>query len=527
MNMPLEKIVMTLERVSLDQQAGPDRAGLDRQRECNRRTIEAYGLRCVGNVVLKNVSGSSVRRAPEIQELLRKIECREIGGIVVADLDRLGRTTRFEDFALFQAFQNSNGAIYTSAGPIFPGSDDGFFSSVIKSAMDGMELQRIRKRMLGGKEEFRKKGLCAGSKITLPLGVDYDRPAQKFLYVSPEIDRVREAFRLVDEQGMKNYCEIARRTRIKATSLKNILRNPIYAGTRVYDTKRGTETYRSVDGRQPERKKIRRRPEEVISVKVFDQPAVDPARFKRVQKILSETNRRWKEIRSHKTGVIFLAGGIAFCDFCGSPLYGSAHPRKNGTVLSYYRCRSNTPRHRERTGGCQFAHMRRIDIDAALVQLTDAHLSQPEMIRKIIEHALESTRSRLGAGKTPEEMQAMLEKMGRRRMRLIDAYEKELLSLEEFERRLDAVQREENTVRSWLGAESGKPEADVDKLARRISRGALAFKRIKDPADQKRAIDQLFSRITFRGNKIISFSLRPQFAHADTPPLECQPSSRS
>ena len=171
--------------------------------------------------------------------------------------------------------------------------------------------------------------------------------------------------------------------------------------------------------------------------------------------------------------------------------------------------------------------MRRIDIDAALVQVTATHLSQPQMIRKIIEHAVESTRLRIGAGKTTEEIQAMLEKMGRRRTRLIEAYEKELLSLEEFERRLDAVRREENTVRSWLGAESGKHEPDVGELARRISRGAAAFKRIKDPVEQKRAIDQLFSRIVFRGNKVVSFSLRPQFARGDTAPLECKPSSRS
>jgi hypothetical protein len=129
----------------------------------------------------------------------------------------------------------------------------------------------------------------------------------------------------VDESGIKNYCEIARRTGIKATSLKNILRNPIYSGIRVYDTKRGPEKYHRTDGRQAERKKVPRQPEEVIRVKVFDEPPIDPERFARVQKVLAETNRRWKDIRSHKPSVVFLAGGIAACAECGSPLYGSSH----------------------------------------------------------------------------------------------------------------------------------------------------------------------------------------------------------
>jgi hypothetical protein len=142
------------------------------------------------------------------------------------------------------------------------------------------------------------------------------------------------------------------------------------------------------------------------------------------------------------------------------------------------------------------------------------------VIRKIIEHALESLRSRVTPGRTADEVQAALEKLNRRRMRLTDAYEKEVLSLRDFETRLKAIEQEESLVRSWLVATE---QPDVASMARQIARGALAFRRIKDHAAQKTAIDQLFSKVVFRGNKIISFTIRPQFAVADSTPLLCAP----
>lgn len=510
MNSELEKIVVCLERVSLEQQAGPDRAGLERQRECNRRTVAHHNLKSLDSVVLKNVSGTAVRRAPEIQKILGMIERRQIGGVVVADLDRLARTVRFEDFALLQTFQDTGAVIYTGDAVLRPSSADGFFSSVMKMAWTGMELQGIRKRMMGGKEELRKKGLCASAAHTLPLGIGYDRATKKFI-VSPEIEMVKEAFRLVDECGIKNYCEISRRTGIKATSLKNLLRNTFFKGIRTYDTKRGSEKYASINGRQAERKKVRRAPEEIIRVKVFDDPPVDPARFDRVQKVLDETNRRWKDIRSHKPQVTFLAQGIAFCDLCGSPLYGSAHPRRNGVVLSYYRCRSNTPRHRQRTGGCAFAHQRRAAVDEALRQLISDEFSRPGVIRRLIEHVLESRRLSIGAGHSADEIEATLGRLDRRRERLLDGFEAGHVTLIDLEKRLAKIEAQKSAAEALLVQSQRPDDRDIARTAKLIARGALAFRRISDVSAQKIIANQLLSKVMFRGDKIVSFSLRPQF----------------
>jgi hypothetical protein len=275
--------------------------------------------------------------------------------------------------------------------------------------------------------------------------------------------------------------------------------------------KRGAEKYDSFNGRQSEKKKVRRTPEEIIRVKIFDDPPVSQERFDRVQKILDETNRRWKDIRSHKPHVTFLAQGIAFCDLCGSPLYGSAHPRRNGVVLSYYRCRSNTPRHRQRTGGCAFAHQRRAPVDEALRQLISAEFSRPGMIRRLIEQVFESRRLSVGAGQSADEINATLAKLEKRRERVLDGYEIGHIPLVDLEKRLAKIEAQKSATEALLLQTRCPDDREVVAIAKRVARGALAFRRIADVGAQKIIANQLLSKVTFRGDKIVSFCLRPQF----------------
>src|ERR1051325_3772162 len=270
MDKQIEKLVATVRRVSVEHQANSDRAGLDQQAERNNRTLAANGLTSIKDITLTNVSGTAVLQTPEIKELLEMIRRRQIGGVVVADLDRLSRTTRFEDFALFQAFQEAGASIFTSEMVLRPGSPDGYLTTLLKAGMAAMELQTIKTRMNFGKEEIRKRGGCPSGLHALPLGISFDRVTQKYVTVSPGIDQGQEAFRFEDQSGLKNYNEICRRTGIGATSLKNTLRNPSYKGERVFDKKRSAEKYASKNGRQAWTKKIPRKPDEIIRVKIFD-----------------------------------------------------------------------------------------------------------------------------------------------------------------------------------------------------------------------------------------------------------------
>ena len=78
------KNVVELIRVSTEQQAGEDRAGIPAQREANRRTATIYGLHIVRSIEIIDVSGASVLKSPEMQDLLRLMESPDIHGVVTS-----------------------------------------------------------------------------------------------------------------------------------------------------------------------------------------------------------------------------------------------------------------------------------------------------------------------------------------------------------------------------------------------------------------------------------------------------------
>jgi len=192
----------------------------------------------------------------------------------------------------------------------------------------------------GAKEEKRKQGKCPNSYITLPTGVTYDRKAEKYGF-NEKIADVVKAFRLIDEEGICNLREVERRVGIHHRTLANILRNPIYIGIRRYDQKRGNEKYIGENGRQAGRKKISRNKDEIISVKISDNPPVCPERFRRVQDILSGKKRNWR-LQRGSNPVVNLGVGIAKCAFCNSPLYCSSGKRSDRKRIGYYFCKKTT-----------------------------------------------------------------------------------------------------------------------------------------------------------------------------------------
>lgn len=508
MNGEKQKVVALI-RVSTKEQAQDDRAGIARQREVINKTISIRDLDCLRIYEVNDVSGTNVRNCPEIQEILRLVETGAVSGVVVADLDRLLRPDNFSDFALLQVFQDSGASLYCGDTDIRLASKDGFLLGGIRASIAGFELRLIKERMQGAKEAMRRAGKCASAAHTLPLGVTYDRQKQQWAYTL-EVNAVKEAFRLVDEDCIKNYVEISRRTGIKANTLKGLLRNPIYIGWRVYDKKRVKAKGSSPDGRQKQGKKVPRLPHEIIKVQIIKEPAVPEDRFHRVQMILNETNRRWLEIRSHKTGVIHLAGSIGTCGYCGSPLYGTVHKKKSNLVLSYYRCRSNMTRHRSKSGGCQFKHIRRADLDETLLRFTANKLTNRETIHAIIEQAINCHQPETNVPSRTDDIKTELQTLVRRKQRLLDAYEDGSLSREELADRLNSLQSSKVALQSRQNQSQKPLTLDIPKLAAAIARGAMGFTNVSDPATRKKMMDQLYSRVVFKEDRLVEFRLRPQ-----------------
>ncbi len=150
------KNVVELIRVSTRQQAGEDRAGIPAQREVNRRTARSYKLHIVRSIEIVDVSGASVLRSPEMQELLRLMESPDIHGVVTKEFSRLIRPENFTDYALLQHFIDTETILYLPDGPLDLASKSGRLLGTIRAAIAGLERREILERMNDGKEAMRR-----------------------------------------------------------------------------------------------------------------------------------------------------------------------------------------------------------------------------------------------------------------------------------------------------------------------------------------------------------------------------------
>src|SRR5713101_81820 len=221
------KNVIELIRVSTEQQAGEDRAGIPAQREINRRTVKTYGLHVVRSITIVDVSGTAVLSSPEMQELLRLMESCDIHGVVTKEFSRLIRPEKFTDYALLQHFIDTGTVLYLPDGPIDLASKTGRLLGTIRAAIAGLERREIIERMNDAKEAIRRAGRHAGGASSLPYGVDYSK--ERGWYYTAEAQKVKQAFEFF-LSGTTGYTDIGERLNIPRTSVRFILENPIYCG---------------------------------------------------------------------------------------------------------------------------------------------------------------------------------------------------------------------------------------------------------------------------------------------------------
>jgi len=188
------KSVIELIRVSTEEQAGEDRAGIPAQRDANRRTATAYGLTIVKSVEIVDMSGAAVLSSPQMQELLRMMESPEIHGVVTKEFSRLMRPEKFTDYALLQQFTDTGTVLYLPDGPIDLASKSGRLLGTIRAAIAGHERREILERMNDAKESMRRVGKHAGGESSLPYGVAYS-PKTGWSFTA-DAEKVRTAFRL-------------------------------------------------------------------------------------------------------------------------------------------------------------------------------------------------------------------------------------------------------------------------------------------------------------------------------------------
>lgn len=496
--------VMALVRVSTEEQANDERSGLDRQMLSIQRICEDRNLDLIETVKIKDVSGTETHRCPEITAMLNRLRHGDIKGIVVADFDRLMRPEEFAHLALLDIFVETKTILHVSHMPLDLSTPWGRQMAYQMVGDASRDLMFIKDRFKSGKETQRLKGRCPNSRITLALGVGYNRKLQQWHY-KEGIEKVAEAFRLLDEEKCDSLAAVAASIGMTPRGIAHVLRNKIYIGIKEYLWKRG-EKYPTKNGRQSDRKKVRRTPKEIISTQVISVPAVDPERFKRVQNILDKTHSLWRVSRSNSRP--HLGSSILVCSRCGRNL--NCKPGK-GDKSGYYVCASNDCYWRSKGCSCEQPSIPERIMDKTLLDFLSEKLSDRRCILEIVKHYLDSQRCNAQASMVSSEVtDKAIKRLEGRLSRMEELYlDGGFTSSKEYLFKRKQTEDELETLREQTAPTKETAPESFEPIIRRLIKGALAVRRSKDRRVQQTVIRGLIASITICDAQILGFSLKP------------------
>lgn len=275
------------------------------------------------NILREVVSGENLRNRPMMQYLLNKIENGEVNNIFCIEIERLSRGNSIDQGIITQAIIMNNVTIHTLQKTYDPKNeyDEEYFEFGL--FMSRREYKTINRRLQRGKAQAIKEGKFIAS--VPPFG--YDRikiKGDKGYTLDPNKDA--EIVKLVFDLCLQGYksTQLAKHLQkigIKSATdkpwtpamVKNILRNPIYAGYIV--SKKRNIVKKVVNDKIVISKPVNKSPQ---LNKGLHKPLITEEEYQQVQDFL-DSLRPSKVQKKHKLKNPFV--GIIFCKICGSRMY--------------------------------------------------------------------------------------------------------------------------------------------------------------------------------------------------------------
>jgi len=262
-----------------------------------------------------------------------------------------------------------------------------------------------------------------------------------------------------------------------------MLRNPAYAGTAVFGKTMAVAGTPAINraarlqGRSVPRaiKTVDRPKEEWTQIPV---PAIVTATtFERVQQRL-EDNKRFA---SRNSKVPSLLQGLAACSACGYGYYRTS-ARTTSRKIYYYRCLGSDDYRYEKGRVCGNQPVRADYLDELVWGQVTALLADPRLVQAELDRRLAELRAANPATAERSRLELELARATKGIERLVQAYQEDLLTLEQLRVRMPDLRARETSVRNSLAAlEAQLLDRDTYlKLAENLE-GFL--ERLRDTAD--------------------------------------------
>lgn len=299
---------------------------LRRHREQLLALIKREGYNLAHKPFEEIVSGETIIERPQMQELLRRVENGEVDGVVVMDLDRLGRGDMLDQGLIDRAFRYSETLLITPSVTYDPTSEEWELIFGIKSLVGRGELKAITRRLQGG----RKKSVTEGKSISKNPPYGYLRDENLILKPDPDKEWViKKIFDMsvhgagrqlvaheLDKLGIEP--PNPKRTNWSPSMITAIIKNEVYKGDIVW----GKFKHIKRHGKYTRK---RTQPNEWIVKKNAHTAIVSDELWEKANEAHSSRNRN-ASVNIDK-GLSNPLAGVLFCANCGRSMLNT--PRKD------------------------------------------------------------------------------------------------------------------------------------------------------------------------------------------------------
>jgi site-specific DNA recombinase len=232
-----------------------------------------------------------------------------------------------------------------------------------------------------------------------------------------------------------------------------MLRNPAYAGkavfgkTQIIHAQPGLNRVARLQGRTTPRavKAVDRPKEEWTEIPV---PAiVDEDTFARVAQRLADNKR----FAARNTKVPSLLQGLAACSACGYGYYRTS-ARTTSRTIYYYRCLGSDDYRYEGGRVCHNKPVRADYLDTVVWDHITGLLADPALIRAEIDRRLSQARASDPVTRQRQQLELALAKTTASVTAMIEAYQEQLITIDELRARMPHLRARQASQRAQLGA---------------------------------------------------------------------------
>jgi site-specific DNA recombinase len=451
--------IATYERVSSDDQR--ERETIKTQTEMIDRYLGLHpNLRVYRRYLDDGVSGTiPMGERPSGRELIHDALARRFSQILVTRPDRLGRNEidRLQVFALFESLGIHLVGVCEPVG-------DAFIHG-IHAIVDGQRRRQFLAQSAEGMNRAAREGRYTGGIVALGYKVEGKKekahlvPSDVIIWADwTEADLVRRIYywlavdewscrRIADELNRLGvptaYQKDGRGIRGKKTQgkwrpgrIRNLAVNPVYRGELQYGRRTKKEGGREV---------IKAEIEPVVSQEMWDAAQTTLA----ANRIIPKNGKRTYMLR-----------GLIVCGICGLHYCGCSN---KGTP--WYRCDGQLVERGPIEGRCPGKSIRGEDLEAIVQADIERFLRNPGDLLDELQAEKELNSAAAVAEAQRTTLEAALLGVAGRRQRMIEAYERRVITVDDLKERLKAIDEERLGLEERLRSLEPPPEPQPEPLA--------------------------------------------------------------